>query len=198
MKNLLIKPNSNIKNALKQLSKTGEKCLVVVDKKNKLLGTLSDGDVRNAILKGNYYFYKNKNYLLIVPSKNKSDLNHKNKSFWGYYRAYLEAIFDFMELGYLVILELNGVGFRLKLEGNTLKFYLGFSHIKEYKIPNNIFVKIGNKKETELHLFGYDKQYLCQIAAQIKLLKKPDMYKGKGIFFFNETLVLKQGKQMDS
>jgi len=145
-----------------------------------------------------FYFYKNKNYLLIVPSKNKSDLNHKNKSFWGYYRAYLEAIFDFMELGYLVILELNGVGFRLKLEGNTLKFYLGFSHIKEYKIPNNIFVKIGNKKETELHLFGYDKQYLCQIAAQIKLLKKPDMYKGKGIFFFNETLVLKQGKQMDS
>ena len=53
MKNLLIKPNTNIKNALKQLSKTGEKCLVVVDKKNKLLGTLSDGDVRKALLSGN-------------------------------------------------------------------------------------------------------------------------------------------------
>ncbi len=55
MKNLLIRPNANIKNALKQLRRTGEKCLVVVDKKNKLLGTLSDGDVRNAILKGKYY-----------------------------------------------------------------------------------------------------------------------------------------------
>ena len=55
MKNLLIKPNTNIKNALKQLSKTGEKCLVVVDKKNKLLGTLSDGDVRKAILKGKFH-----------------------------------------------------------------------------------------------------------------------------------------------
>jgi dTDP-glucose pyrophosphorylase len=55
MKNLLIKPNTNIKNALKQLSRTGEKCLVVVDKKNKLLGTLSDGDVRKAILKGKFH-----------------------------------------------------------------------------------------------------------------------------------------------
>ncbi len=54
MKKLLIKPNSNIKNALKQISKAGEKCLVVVDKNNKLLGTLSDGDVRKAILKDKY------------------------------------------------------------------------------------------------------------------------------------------------
>ena len=58
MKNFFIKPNANIKNALEQLSKTGEKCLVVVDKKNKLLGTISDGDARKAILKGK--FYKNK------------------------------------------------------------------------------------------------------------------------------------------
>ena len=52
MKNLLIKPNSKINNAHKLMSETGEKCLVVVDKKNKLLGTLSDGDVRKAILNG--------------------------------------------------------------------------------------------------------------------------------------------------
>ena len=58
MKNLLIKPNANLKKALKQLSKMGEKCLVVVDKRNRLLGTLSDGDLRKAILKGK--FYKNK------------------------------------------------------------------------------------------------------------------------------------------
>ena len=55
MRSLLIKPNVNLKNALKQLSKTGEKCLVVVDKKNRLLGTLSDGDVRKAILKGKFH-----------------------------------------------------------------------------------------------------------------------------------------------
>ena len=52
MKNLLVKPNSNIKNALKQMSEIGEKCLVVVDGKNNLLGTLSDGDIRKAILNG--------------------------------------------------------------------------------------------------------------------------------------------------
>ena len=55
MRSLLIKPNVNLKNALKQLSKTGEKCLVVVDKKNRLLGSLSDGDVRKAILKGKFH-----------------------------------------------------------------------------------------------------------------------------------------------
>ena len=55
MKNLLIKPNLNIKNALKQMTKIGEKCLVVVDSKNILLGTLSDGDIRKAILNGKIY-----------------------------------------------------------------------------------------------------------------------------------------------
>tara|TARA_Y100000590_G_scaffold468851_1_gene653455 strand:- start:2039 stop:3097 length:1059 start_codon:yes stop_codon:yes gene_type:complete len=55
MKNLLIKSNANIKNTLKQLSKTGEKCLVVVDNRNKILGTISDGDVRKALLKGKVY-----------------------------------------------------------------------------------------------------------------------------------------------
>ena len=52
MKNLLIKPNLNIKSALQQMTETGEKCLVVVDSKNILLGTLSDGDIRKAILNG--------------------------------------------------------------------------------------------------------------------------------------------------
>ena len=70
MKNLLINPNSKIKNALEQMTETGEKCLVVVDKKNKLLGTLSDGDVRKAILNGkihedkiNEYYQKRPTFL---------------------------------------------------------------------------------------------------------------------------------------
>ena len=70
MKNLLIKPNANLKKALKQLSKAGEKCLVVVGKKNRLLGTLSDGDLRKAILKGKFHkekineFYQKKSTFL--------------------------------------------------------------------------------------------------------------------------------------
>ena len=70
MKNLLVKPNSNIKNALQQMSETGEKCLVVVGKKNRLLGTLSDGDLRKAILKGKFHrdkineFYQKKSTFL--------------------------------------------------------------------------------------------------------------------------------------
>ena len=70
MKNLLINPNSKIKNALKQMTETGEKCLVVVDKKNTLLGTISDGDIRKAILNGkinkdkiNEYYQKRPTFL---------------------------------------------------------------------------------------------------------------------------------------
>ena len=70
MKNLLIRPDSNIKNALNQMSETGEKCLVVVDKKNTLLGTISDGDIRKAILNGkihkdkiNKYYQKRPTFL---------------------------------------------------------------------------------------------------------------------------------------
>jgi len=72
MKDLLIKPNLSVKDALKKLTKEGEKCLVVVNKANKLLGTLSDGDVRNAILKGAYHkdkinkFYQTKSTFLIA------------------------------------------------------------------------------------------------------------------------------------
>ena len=68
MKNLLIKQNSNIKSALKQMSKIGEKCLIVVDNKNKLLGTLSDGDVRKAILSGKIHKSKINEYYQKKPT----------------------------------------------------------------------------------------------------------------------------------
>jgi len=70
MKNLLIKPNSSIKNAFKKFTQEGEKCLVVVDNKNKLLGTLSDGDIRKAVLRGEFnkdkisgFYYKNPTFV---------------------------------------------------------------------------------------------------------------------------------------
>ena len=62
MKQFLVKPNLNIKKALKYIKKTGQQCLVVVNNENKLLGTLSDGDIRNAILKGKYPKDKINNY----------------------------------------------------------------------------------------------------------------------------------------
>jgi dTDP-glucose pyrophosphorylase len=68
MKNLLIKPNSSIENALRQMTKSGEKCLVVVDKKNNLLGTLSDGDLRKAIINGKIYKDKINEYYQKRPT----------------------------------------------------------------------------------------------------------------------------------
>ena len=82
MKNLLIQPNSNIKNALKQMSETGEKCLIVVDKKNKLLGTLSDGDIRKAILNGKIHKDKISTYYQKRPTFLRKE-NEGAKTFFG-------------------------------------------------------------------------------------------------------------------
>ena len=68
MKSLLIKPNLSIKSALQQMTETGEKCLVVVDNKNLLLGTLSDGDIRKAILNGKIYKDKISTYYQKRPT----------------------------------------------------------------------------------------------------------------------------------
>ena len=90
-----------------------------------------------------------------------------------------------------------GVGYKvniIKENANTLlEFRLGFSHLIRINVPKYIYV--FSTKFTELSLLGIDKNAVTQFAAQIRNLKKPDVYKGKGIRFKNEVLVLREGKK---
>lgn len=88
-------------------------------------------------------------------------------------------------------LELNGVGYRVALAGNSLKMSLGFSHEVVYNLPAGIQAKV---EQNVITISGFDKQLVGQAAADIRMLKKPEPYKGKGIKYVDERILRKSGK----
>jgi large subunit ribosomal protein L6 len=88
-------------------------------------------------------------------------------------------------------LEINGVGYRVAQQGTDLKFNLGFSHDVIYKVPAGINVAIEQNIVT---ISGISKQQVGQVAAEIRALKKPEPYKGKGIKYVDERIIRKSGK----
>lgn len=93
--------------------------------------------------------------------------------------------------GFVKELEVNGVGFKLKLEGKTLVMSLGFSHDIRYNVPEDVDVSI---EKMDIKVSGTNKQRVGQIAAEIREFKKPEPYKGKGIKYKTERIVRKAGK----
>lgn len=95
--------------------------------------------------------------------------------------------------GYQRVLEITGVGYRAQSKGNKLTFSLGYSHPVEFDLPEGISATV-DEKQTTITLKGIDKQLLGQIAANIRKLRPPDAYKGKGIRYSGQRLKLKAGK----
>ncbi len=93
--------------------------------------------------------------------------------------------------GFTRQLEINGVGFRASVAGNVITFALGFSHPVLFELPEGVQAKIERSLIT---LSGYDKQAVGQVAANIRALKKPEPYKGKGIKYVEERIRRKAGK----
>lgn len=93
--------------------------------------------------------------------------------------------------GFSKKLEVNGVGYKIQLAGTDLKLSLGFSHDVTYKLPEGI---TANVEQNTITLSGIDKQKVGQAAAEIRSLKKPEPYKGKGIKYDNERILRKSGK----
>jgi large subunit ribosomal protein L6 len=90
-------------------------------------------------------------------------------------------------------LEIAGVGFRAAVQGKELVLQLGFSHEVRYAIPDGIQIKC--EKPTQVAITGFDRQKVGQVAANIRRLKRPEPYKGKGIKYDNETVLRKEGKK---
>jgi len=95
--------------------------------------------------------------------------------------------------GYQRILEIVGVGYRAQVQGSKIMLSLGYSHPVEFNLPDGISAAV-DQKQTQITLTGIDKQKIGQIAANLKTLRKPDVYKGKGIIFAGQRLKLKVGK----
>ena len=95
--------------------------------------------------------------------------------------------------GYVKDLELIGVGYRAKSQGKTLNLTLGFSHPVNYEIPEGI--EISTPSQTEISIAGIDKQKVGQVAAQLRAIRPPEPYKGKGVRYKGEQITLKETKK---
>jgi large subunit ribosomal protein L6 len=114
-----------------------------------------------------------------------------NRAKHGLMRTLINNMVVGVSKGFEKKLEINGVGYRVAAQGADLKFNLGFSHDVIYKLPQGITATIEQNKIT---IAGIDKQAVGQVAAEIRALKKPEPYKGKGIKYADERIIRKSGK----
>ena len=119
--------------------------------------------------------------------------NQETKRLWGMNRSLINNAIIGASKGYEKILELSGVGYRAVLKGNVLNLQLGFSHDINFNIPDG--VKIQVEKQNILKINGTDKQQVGMVAAEIKSLRPPEPYKGKGIKEQGQYILRKEGKK---
>ena len=125
----------------------------------------------------------------IKPKK----IDQNSKRLWGMNRSLLNNAIIGASKGYEKNLELVGVGFRATLKGKQLNMQLGFSHDINFDIPEGI--KIAVEKQTILKISGPDKQLVGMVASQIKSIRPPEPYKGKGIKEQGQYILRKEGKK---
>jgi large subunit ribosomal protein L6 len=115
------------------------------------------------------------------------------RAMWGTARAQLNNMVEGVSNGFTRRLEIQGVGFRAAADKQFLTMSLGFSHEIKYAIPAGIEIKC--EKPTLVAISGFDKKLVGQVAAEIRSLRKPEPYKGKGVRYEGEYIRMKEGKK---
>jgi large subunit ribosomal protein L6 len=126
--------------------------------------------------------------LKVVPR----GLSPQARSLWGLSRSLLHNMVVGVSNGFSKVLEVNGVGYRVEINGNILKMALGFSHPVEFALPEGISGQVD--RNTIVTLSGIDRELLGQTCATIRAFRRPEPYKGKGIKYANEVIRRKAGK----
>ena len=112
---------------------------------------------------------------------------------WGMSRTMVQNLVIGVSDGFKKELEIQGVGYRATMQGNTLKLALGYSHDVNFEVPEGVTVTAP--KQTEVIVEGIDEQLVGQVAANIREWRKPEPYKGKGIRYKGEFVFRKEGKK---
>ena len=112
---------------------------------------------------------------------------------WGMSRTMVANLVTGVTTGFKKELEIQGVGYRAQMQGNTLKLNLGYSHDVEFVAPEGI--TITAPKQTEIVVEGIDQQQVGEVAAKIREWRRPEPYKGKGIRYKGEFIFRKEGKK---
>ncbi len=126
----------------------------------------------------------------------------REKALWGLFRALVQNMVDGLTTGFTKQLDVVGVGFKAEVRGKDLVLNLGFSHPIDFPIPEGVEVKAEKdpakvtiqQYQTTITLNSIDKHLVGQVAANIRELKKPEPYKGKGIRYSDENILRKAGK----
>ncbi len=122
-----------------------------------------------------------------------TDLKSKAmKSKYGLARALLANVITGVSKGFERVLELRGVGYRAQIQGKNLNLSLGFSHPVVYVIPDGVEARV---EQSRITLSGIDKQKVGQTAAEIRAFRPPEPYKGKGVRYVGERVMMKEGKK---
>jgi len=111
----------------------------------------------------------------------------------GTYRSLISNMVKGVSEGFEKKLELRGVGYRVKTQGKEINLTLGFSHPVVYEIPDGI--EVQTPSQTEIVISGIDKQKVGQVAAEIRAIRPPEPYKGKGVRYQGEQISLKETKK---
>jgi len=126
---------------------------------------------------------------IILSVKDAND--REQKALWGLSRQLVANAVQGVHQGFSKSLELSGIGFRAQLEGKDLVLNLGFSHPVRFVVPEDLVVKV---EKNTITVSGASKQRVGQVAAEIRSLRKPEPYKGKGIKYSGEIIRRKAGK----
>lgn len=132
---------------------------------------------------------KDGNSLLIRPR----DKSKRARTMWGTSRSLVQNIVTGVHSGFTVNMDIVGVGYRAAVQGTNLVLQLGFSHEVQFPIPSDI--QISCERPTSISISGADKQKVGHIASQIRGLRPPEPYKGKGVRYANEFILRKEGKK---
>lgn len=176
------------------MSKIGEKPIILPDevqvevKEHSVLVKGKEGEIE-IFLSKHLSLERKDNELRIKRAKDEK----KQKSLHGLYRSLIANAVSGVQKPWEKRLELIGTGYTVKLQGEDLEFKLGFSHKIMFK--KVLGIKFQVEGGSKIVVTGCDKQLVGQVAYKIKNLKKPDVYKGKGILFEGEKLRIKPGKK---
>lgn len=114
------------------------------------------------------------------------------RAYHGLMRTLIYNMVEGVQKGFEKRLEIVGIGYRAELHGNNIVFYLGYSHPVDFPLPHGITAQV--EKQTLVTIRGADKELVGQVAAKIRSLRPPDVYKHKGVKYAEEVLRKKAGK----
>jgi len=121
----------------------------------------------------------------------KDEADREQRALWGLFRSLISNMVQGVTGGFTKQLEINGIGFKAAVSGQNLVLNVGYSHPVNYAIPADVSISV---EKNVINVSGIDKQRVGQVAAEIRAIKKPEPYKGKGIKYLGEVIRRKAGK----